>query len=328
LITFSLLAAALALPPLPSPADAVDLGRVFTKGEKLTYQVRSLLNAESRAGELRTWIPEDLNMDYDFTMEVQDVKTEGISSVHYQRPKMTITEGETFDQTPKAKVEKVNFDLMMTISPINEILDFKDIAKKPPEGSKKKGVFGPNPKQASQDAFIGQFITEIYRLALFTGSFDSSLDISPRLQGTSVKPGDTWQKTVGYSPQKTKSTKKNIVQRLDYQYKYVGPITQNGKTFQRVEADLNLNTDLSEFINDTFDVQSDETGLKKLPLHIKAHIIWSLDPVTHHPVYAEATSEGGYEVYPAQGPEDVPYFETRMKGRTTLQLASRTLPKK
>jgi hypothetical protein len=320
LITLSLLAACTALSPrLDAP---VELGRVFTKGESLIYKVRSNLSAERRGMGLRTWMPEDLDINYDFTVNVEQIKTDGIAVVRYKRPEITIIEGETEDAPPKTKKEKVNFDLQITVSPINEFLDVKDLAKKTPP--KKKANWKSSPKQGELGPFLGQFINEMYRLALFAGSFDSALDFAPKLRTTQVNVGDTWHKTVGYQPQKLKGKAgKSVVQRLDYTYTYKGVVTVNGKKFQRLEATFDLNTDLSEFINDTFEVSSSETGLKKLPLRMKSKVEFNLDPVTRHCVLAEAHTEGGYEIFVSEF--ENPIVETKINGNTLMQLSKRTV---
>jgi hypothetical protein len=207
-------------------------------------------------------------------------------------------------------------------------LDFKDLSKPKAKKGSGKGVTLPTLREQDLGSILGDFIGEVHRLALFTGSFDSSLDFSPRLKSTSVNVGDTWQKTVGYSPQKKSGDTKSIVQRLDYNYVYKGQVTQNGKKYERVEADLALDTDLTQFISDAFGAEADQTGITKLPITLKAHIVWSLDPVTKDPVFAEATSVGGYSIFVKDLPSDVPALEETFKGRTTLSLTSRAPSKK
>ncbi len=328
MITLTVLAAFSVLSVPSEGANApVDLGRVFTKGELLNYKVRSNLTAEQRGGAFRTWMPEDLDINYDFTIAVEQIKADGIAVLRYKRPTMTVIEGETVDSPPKPKVEKVNFDLALTVSPINEIIDVKDLAKKVP-AKKAANWLLPSSSPAAQGplgGILGQFISEMYRLALFSGSFDSALDFSPKLRGTKVAVGDTWHKTVGYQPQKLKGKEgKSVVQRLDFTYAYKGVVTINGKKFQRLEASFDHNTDLGEFINDTYDVKSEDTGIKKLPMRLKSKVEFNLDPVTNHAVLAEAQTEGGYEVY-ATGFEQ-PVLEMKLRGTTMMQLAKRTVP--
>ncbi len=64
----------------PQAKDApVSLGRVFAKNEKLAYEVRSGLTAQQRMRGLQTWIPEDADLNYDFTTHVDDLKADGIA---------------------------------------------------------------------------------------------------------------------------------------------------------------------------------------------------------------------------------------------------------
>lgn len=309
----------------PMAQDApVELGRVFTKGEKLTYKVRSHMQARSRNLPLRTWIPEDLDINYDFTLLVDQVKPDGIAVVRYQRPTMSIITGETFTQPSKTTVEKPNLDVFLTISPINEVLDSKEV----PKPKKAKWLTSTPAGRQGLQGFVGQFIGEMYRMTLFAGSLDSSLDFMPRLQKTSVKVGDTWQKTFAYQPQKLKGKNgKTVVQRLDFTYVYKGPVTVDGKKFQRVEASYVLDTDLSSFVNDTFDVTSDDTGLKKLPMKLNSKIEFDLDMTTHHCVAARANTVGGFKVVDDESSDENPAEESELKGHTELTLAARKVAK-
>jgi hypothetical protein len=102
-------------------------------------------------------------------------------------------------------------------------------------------------------------------------------------------------------------------------------VTINGKKFQRIEASFELNTDLADFINDTYQVKTEDTGIKKLPLRMKSKVEFNLDPVTRHTMLAEANTEGGYEIF-ADGYEEAVY-ETKIKGHTIMQLSGRTVKK-
>jgi len=102
---------------------------------------------------------------------------------------MTEVLGETHDAPAKTRVEKVNMNLLLTLSPINEILNSKD------DNVKKQGRDTVQPTFAvaatRQDISLEAFTGELHRLALFLGSLDSSLDFSPKLPYDAVKPGDT-----------------------------------------------------------------------------------------------------------------------------------------
>jgi hypothetical protein len=164
----------------------------------------------------------------------------------------------------------------------------------------------------------------LYRLALFNGPVESSLDFAPKFPFWDVAPGDTWKRTAGYQPQALKSKKgQQAVQRLDYTYTYRGEVTENGKTFQRVTADLNLNTDLAPWATQYLTSNSNRPQLSKMPMQLKASIEFDLDPNTFDTVSARAYSQGGFQVYLSNDPTEI-YFESRLKGTTTLSLRSLT----
>ncbi|AIE87884.1 hypothetical protein [Fimbriimonas ginsengisoli] len=305
---------------------AVSLGRVYTPNEQLTYSVRSGITAERRARGLETWIPEDFDINYDFTVHVEALKADGIAVVRYKRPYMEEITGETFTSPPQTKRDKVNYDFRLTVSPFNEIVDMKDLApKKKPGATKGESLFiGATTARQGLGAFLGQFIGELHRLALFTGNMESALDLAPRTSFDDVKVGDTWKRTVGYQPQKLKGKDgKNAVQRLDYTYTYKGLVNGEKGKVLRVEAKLNFATDLAEFIHQLSESTPAETGLQKLPLNLDATILFDLDPKTKHTLKAEATSVGSFQIMTPDNPDAA--YEERMKGHTTLRLVSRTI---
>ncbi|MCO5297939.1 MAG: hypothetical protein M9921_13905 [Fimbriimonadaceae bacterium] len=308
------------------PSAPVDLSRVFAKGEKGQYAVKSAIQVESRGPGLLSWIPEDLGIQYKFTYAVTEMKADGIAVVHYERPTMTWIEGETFNTPETKRVEKVDMKLDATLSPINELLELKDLnpGKKPPPAALDRAATPgaeTGPEGAPQDV-IEQFVGEIHRLALFLGAIDSSLDFSPKLPYDLVNPGDTWKRTVGYSPQALAGKGGQLaVQRLDYTYTYKGPVEVEGKRYQRVDADLSLDTDLAQFVNQLMDTKPEQSGLKQIPLRLKATIEFDLDLQTRRTVRATAKSEGGFSVVVTQRPNE-PVYEERFKGTTTLSLVA------
>jgi hypothetical protein len=316
----------LAVAAVMAPSTApVSLGRVYTPGEKLSYSVRSNLHSETRQLGLQTWIPSDLDINYDYTMLVESIKADGIAVVRYQRPTITQVEGETFNSPPKKNVEKVGYDFRLTLSPFNEVIEMKDLK---PTKESKKTVGSLNVRtpagQASVQGIVGQFVSEVYRLSLFVGNFESALDFAPRTTFDKVAVGDTWQRTVGYQPQKLKGKDgQQAVQRLDFTYTYKG-LVKSGKTkVHRVEGKMKFNTDLSEFVNQTYGVTSEQTGLKELPLALDTTIEFDLDAKTCHTLAARATSEGGFKVLVNQF--DEPVQEQKLRGRTSLKLVKRSV---
>lgn len=317
-------------PQTPAQADAkpVTLARVAKANEKLSYQLSSRLHVDVRQVGLETWIPQTFDLSYGFTTDVASVSPGGMIVEHYLRPLMVETEGETADSPPKTQTEKVNLNLMLTISPINEIVSVKDLTPAKPSPKKADSGGGDYSTYASvpivQKDFIGQFVSEIYRLALNAGSLDSALDFSPKLPLDDVKPGDTWKHTVGYSPQKLKDSKdKNAVQRMDYTYTYQGLVDSDGKKVRRVTADLDLNTNLADFLHQLVKQTPQETGIKEIMLNIKSHIDFDLDPTTCETLKAVSSSTGGFSITLTEHP-DQPLHEERFKGEGTLKLVGRS----
>jgi hypothetical protein len=316
IFTSVLALAALSLPT--ADVSNTNLERVFKKGEKLSYRIESGLQVEERQLGLHTWMPSHLDMRYDFSLEVVEMKADGIAVMRYLRPSVTQITGETHEAPAQTHVEKLNWDLLLTVSPINELLDVKDQTKRPARAMMPL-VSGGRSAQDPLREFLDRFIGEIYRLSLFIGSLDSSLDFSPKLPFDDVKVGETWKRTVGYQPQRLQGSDKLAVQRLDYTYTYKGPTTVNNRKVERVQADLDLNTDLAAFIHSMFEVDSDVTGLTKVSLKLKAVIEFDLDPTTRHTLAARATTEGGFQIFIKQFPETA-VEEQKLRGRTVLRL--------
>jgi hypothetical protein len=312
-----------------SQVPDVQLARAYKLGEKLTYSVTSNLSVQTRQRGLQTWIPSDLELNYQFTTEVRALKPEGMADLLYLRPTMTIIEGETFDSPPKKKVENLKYNMLLTMSPANEVINVKDLnpPAKPKAGGKGRFAAPMYGRTTQQIPFIGQFIGEVQRLALFAGNFESALDFAPRLPFEKLKVGDSWKRTVGYSPQKLKGKDgKTVNQRLDYTFTYKGPADSNGKKVLRVVGECALDTNLADYINGLYEMKPEETGLKSIPLRFKAKIDFDLDPATKKTVLANANSEGGFEIILSDLPSE-PIQEETYKGRTQMRLVGQTMVK-
>ncbi len=308
--------------------NPVALSRKFVPTEKLAYQINSHITAEQRQKGIQTFIPEDLDINYGFDFVVKAMKNDGVAVVTYRRPAMTEIRGETATSAPKPTVEKSDKVYELTVSPVNELIDTRDVTPKKPvkKPAKKKPLSArwTMPAAPLQAPIFGQYISEMHRLALFIGGIDSGLDFAPKLPLEPVKVGDTWKRTVGYQPQKLSGKDgKSAVQRLDYLYTYVGPMKVDGKAILRVQAKLELKTDLADYLRTLLGEEADKTNLKTMPLHLQATIDFDLDPKTRHTLAANATSEGGFELYVKEDPEA--YYEERFKGRTSLELVGRKL---
>jgi hypothetical protein len=310
-----------------NPAVApVTLARKFAVGQRETYAIRSSLHSESRSGEVRTWIPEDIDINYDFSIEIKKLKADGIAEVAYRRPTMVIQEGETFDGPGKRQVEKVDFDLTMDVSPINELLKITENPKPKPKPTAKGKWAMPRGTTKVAQLNFAQFISEIQRLALFVGPIDSSLDFNPKLPLDEVSVGETWKKTVGFQPQKLRGTaNKQAVQRLDCTYTYRGLQTINNKPFQRIDAEITFKNDLGQFLRQLVDdIPESEFGLK-IPVELNAKIEYFLDPKTMRTLRAVAESEGGFSIEISTEPD--PVQQQKFRGRTVMSLVSATAAK-
>ena len=138
-----------------------------------------------------------------------------------------------------------------------------------------------------------------------------------------VKVGDHWKATVGFEPQKLKGKDgKSAVQRLDYLYTYLGPVTDSGKRFLRVEAKLDFKSDLAEYFKQLLLNHASETNVEKLPLHFLSTIDFDLDPESRDTLHANGTTEGGYQLF-LSSTGDEPAEEEKFKGRTTIELVGK-----
>jgi hypothetical protein len=304
------------------------LSRVFTKGESKEYEVTAALVAETRSIGLDTFIPQDITIRYKFNTLVENLKADGIADVRYKRPAIVQVDGETMESPTVTKTERLNQNLLLTVSPINEILSVKDETPKPPgkPGSKTDSsqlLLLAKRAAASnwQDGgIVGRFIGELYRLSLFVGALDTSLDFNPKLPFDAVEKGATWKRTVSHQPQSLQSKGKQAVQRLDLTYSYEGIVPVNNVNVQRVQAKLTLKTDLATFINQLLKEEGiNESGLNAIPMELEQVIDFDLDPKTFHTIRATAVSKGGFKIVISRFPND-PIREEQFKGKTVLRL--------
>ena len=317
----------------PVQAKPVELLRKFTAGEKLSYFARAEFTQEQRSGSLQTFLPNDEEINYRYSMLVQKVKADGIAEVLYQRPSMNIVIGDTAEAGAKTMVEKTDYKFLLDISPVNEVVAEKDLN---PAKSKKDGDLRMNPtinrimRQGSQAdgvalGLLFQFVGEVQRLAFFVGPLDSGLDIAPKFSFDEVGVGSTWKKTVGYSPQKLKGQgDKQAVQRMDYTYTYQG-VRKNreGKDIQRIQAKVKLDTDLTEYARQLVGGSASTSMLKSVPLQFEGTIDFDLDMSTLHMVKASAESKGYFGIS-VKG-ADQPLLENKFHGRTKVVQEGRSL---
>lgn len=302
--------------------EAISLSRKFLANQVLDYSVEGNLTVEQRAGDLQTFIPEDITQRYGFTLTIQKPKVDGIVQALYQRPNITQVT-ESAGEPPQTIKFPLNYKLQMDVSPVNDVLDVIDLTPKEP---KKKGsqratfhLLQDNLTDNVAAGLLGQFVGEMYRLALFTGNLDSSMDFAPKLPLDKVKVGDTWKRTVGFTPQKNKVDANQAVQRLDYTYTYKGKMNNSaGKEVLRISAEFSTKADLAAYAAQLLGEKNASGEIKKLPLELSASIDFDLDPVTHHTLRASAKSVGKFEIY--VGGMSNALLQTNLRGRTTLKL--------
>ncbi|RYG28716.1 hypothetical protein EON81_28035 [bacterium] len=234
------------------------------------------------------------------------------------------TIGDTAESGPKTTTAKLNQIVKMTVSPVNEPTDLIDETPKKKDPKKVAMLMRPAGRQADGAIIylLQGVIQEIQSLSFFTGGFDASLDLAPKLPVEEISPGDTWKRTVGYAPQKLKGEAKKVApQRLDYTYTYEGIVTRGATKVHRVTAKLSLKTDVAEFGRQMAGSQAD--AITKVPVTLDADIVYDLDLKTRHTIRAIATSRNSVQIY-IKG-FTAPIQESRAKGQTTLSLLSRTV---
>lgn len=288
----------------------VELYRQFSKGESLKYQVRSSVVIETKQGNMAFFMPETMDMNYDARLTVKEIKADGFADVEYRRPTITIVEGETANSPQRTVKQKVDFDALLTISPINEVTNVVD-----QQMLRTYGGFGT--------AYVAPqsipYTQELVRLALFSGSIDSSLELSPKLPFEDVSPGDTWQRTVNYLPQQKEGQEKSAVQRLDFTYTYDGIKEWKGKSVHQITGKLALDSNAAEILNQAMGLKPYESGLEELPLKMDSTITFWLDQKTKRTLGAEANSVGGWKLELAS--LNRPAVEQKITGKVSLTLA-------
>jgi hypothetical protein len=321
-----MLSAALAL-SLASPTPAVELYRQWKAGTTLSYQVLSHLYTEQRHYETSVFIPDEMDQNYKFTFQVKDVTDEGFATVEYKRPTIEIIEGETVEHPPRKRTEDLNEHLEIEMSPVNALTAVKDLAPKKPE--KDGGGFARTMLRLrdagmpeTTQIVLGSFIGDLYRMALFIGDPETSVDFGPYLPLLEVEVGDTWKHTAAYQPQKLKDKKgKMAPQRIDYTYTYKGVGELDGKKVHQITAVLALDTDIAPYINDLLGMTSARSGLRGLKMKLQAQMEFDLDFETKHTLAVRANSTGSFAIEVTELP-NVPVIEENVKGRTRLKLVS------
>ena len=319
-------AVALALLGSQNQAAPTELVRTFQKGKTYSFEVKSHLLIEHRELDTTTFIPEEIDINYDFNYLVKELKPGGFAYVVYKRPYITQIEGETAERPPRATKVKVDYNMGLDVSPINAVTNLKDLTP-PKPGAKGAGlarlaaVFAERGADEKAQLDIMSFVTSIYQLALGIGSPDSSMDFNPKLPVDEVKVGDTWKKTVSYQPQEIKGSKgQQAVQRLDMTFTYDGMVTVGASKFHRIRAFVALDSDAALFINQLMGTKPEESGLKKMPLKFETTMTFDLDEKTLDTVRAQSSTKGGWSIEVVDSKD--PIVEEKLQGKASLKLVS------
>lgn len=301
-----------------------ELYRTFEKGKTYSYAVRTHLQSDTRQGESNTFIPSEVDLNYDFTYQIMDVKASGIAKVLYQRPAITQIDGETAERGPVETKIPLKWKIELDLSPVNAVTGVKDLTPKSdkrsfrfPAGFKNFYAMSPTMKQD----IISQFAGELQRLALFVGGLDSSLDFAPKLPLGEVEVGETWRQTMSYQPMELKgSGGKFEVQRLDMDLTYKGPGQYNNKPAELVEGVIHLDSDAAQYINQAMGMTANQSGLSKLPLKLDSKITFYLDPKGLHTLRADARTTGGWSIFLTR--VEKPLVEEQIKAKASISLHS------
>lgn len=317
-----------------SVPEPVELYRQWEAGDKFEYSVSSRLQRESRDLINTVFIPVIDKAKYNFTLEVSEVSDEGFATANYKKPTVVVTIPETDRKKAYDEIEEVNEHLLLSISPVNAITDFKDLTPKKEDDDDGDGDGGGlvqlpvnfiapgQPQQAYSRVFgaIQNAIDDFFRVANFSGSVDTMLDFAPRLSLFEVEPGETWEHTAAYQPQVLEGKEgKMAPQRIDYTMTYVGVVEVDGKKVHRVTSDLNLDTDIAPFINSIVGMNSEQSGIRGFKITLTAHIDFDLDLETKHTLRAIGRSQGHIAIE-ATIFKDKPAQELKVTGRTILKL--------
>ena len=303
---------------------AVTLERKFSKGSTYSYTVKShMLTETSQTGGV-SGIPQEVDYVYKFAAKIVDVQKSGFASIDYTRPNITEIQGETFERGPVTRVIPLDMHLTMQLSPINEVTDVKELSKK--ADSKPKGKL----KKAGQLMAITRlgagvarqnlpFLTDLQRTALFIGSPVDGLDFSPKLPIEPVKIGGTWKRTVSYQPQDLAGNKhgKQAVQRVDMVYTYLGPKFVGDREIQSVHAEINLDTDATQFVADSLEMTKAESPVKSMLVKLKSDFDFQLDAVDFHTLGITGRTTGAYTVQFITGNQLID-FTQKLTGKTSV----------
>jgi hypothetical protein len=295
-------------PQVEPNADAAkvapkQLRRQLPIGLEEIYGYSALLTSERRDPRMNldTYLPETQRLMYQFKLNVKEKKADDIVVLDYLRTgfKVAVEGGAEGEQYIPMDGGNLNFKI--TLSPTNAVLDLVDISPKKPEKKvKDENVMwlrrlqdgGVVSGQALTQQVVGQFFQELQRMSLMIGSLDSSMDFAPKLPDEEVVPGDTWEETVSYQPQRARGTKSTTVQRLDMTYTYVGLVKVNGKPFEQIKGSVTMDANLKDYIDGAYGIPKAQSPFKSVNVKFQMNSVFNLDPKSLRTVYAEVRSNG------------------------------------
>lgn len=306
----------------------VVLERKFTAGDRFVYKFNTKTFSDDRDYQFDMFMPNTQESMYTATTDVLEVKPSGAVVCRWVVSDAWFILGENASRDEMRIKDKEGADYRVEVTQVNDILDMRDNRPPKPEKNAPKTEADwmrslmAAAVQPTLDQWVGQYVGPIYQLAGFTGGPYSGLDFAPKLPLDEVKVGDTWKKTVGFSPQKLRNDKdkKMAVTRLDYTYTYRGLVEEDGKKYLKITSACSLKTDVNDFLGQLMGSQ-ENSPMSKAPLTWDAKVEYWLDPVTLHTINIEASSEGKFEMWVKEIKEQA-YQESRLRSKASYKLVS------
>lgn len=307
----------------------VSFQRTFKVGEKSHYKVHATVETEVRAPaqQLLTYIPQDSIIFYDYFTKVTKVEA-GNATLRYYRPSVFETDDNGSEDGPITKKVPLEVIMDLTVSPINEILDEKEVSSiKDPQP-----ITVPNPNNVMVPGFrqsagalglFGGLFSQLQQISAMIGGPGSGIDLKPELSLDPLSVGSTWQKTVGYQPQQLGGgSTKTAIKRLDVTYTFKGLTTYKGKSYYEIDGSIHLNSDLTNYFRDQYHVTAEQTHVKTIPMNLDTTLKFYLDPQTKQTVLGTVDSTGGMSLTSTDF--DQPLVELKIKSNSSLELVSKS----
>jgi len=247
-------------------------------------------------------------------MKVEKLKPDGIADVRFQREKISVRSGETFESGPKTEEIKTNENLVFTLAPTNQILSVRDESKKPPLPAQWATAAGS--LSAPVQDMISSWIAQMHQLAGFVNFFDRG----PILPEQPVEVGATWEETVGYAPivvEKGADKGKALNARIDYKYTYQGVTEYEGRSVYHVRGTYEMNTDAAKYIEELLKDQREMSPFQEIRLQLKGTVDYYLDRNTCDAFRIRGEAEGYFSMT-LKGEPGGPVLEQKIRSRASL----------